>query len=304
MSDIKLFRTSGNKVQELKGTAMALERPLQQLIERNLEAMFGIRFVASEHYTGKVHNGYIDSLGLDENGFPVIIEYKRSVNENVINQGLFYLDWLMDHQADFKLMVLEKFGKQVADAIDFRGPRLICIAGDFTRYDGHAVKQMNRNIELIRYKKFEPDLLLLESLNVAEAKLNAQDQSGTGAKKTSKARTFTENLTVLDPKTRALYQQVRDFLTSLGDDVQVKTLEQYEAYKRLKNFACITFTPTEKLIKIYVNIDPKEAELVKDMVMDVSNIGHWGTGHLLLKVRDAFDLQALKKYLIQSYEQN
>lgn len=47
-------------------------------------------------------------LGLDENNCPVILEYKRSVGENVINQGLFYLDWLMDHQAEFKLLVMDK----------------------------------------------------------------------------------------------------------------------------------------------------------------------------------------------------
>jgi RecB family endonuclease NucS len=47
--------------------------------------------------TGKTHRGRIDSLGLDENGCPVIIESKRKLNENVINQGLFYLDWLLDH---------------------------------------------------------------------------------------------------------------------------------------------------------------------------------------------------------------
>ena len=30
------------------------------------------------------------SLGLDENGYHVVIEYKCVVNENVINQGLLY----------------------------------------------------------------------------------------------------------------------------------------------------------------------------------------------------------------------
>jgi RecB family endonuclease NucS len=56
-----------------------------------------VRFLASEHATGRVHGGRIDTLGLDENHAPVIIEYKRAINENVINQGLFYLDWLLDH---------------------------------------------------------------------------------------------------------------------------------------------------------------------------------------------------------------
>ena len=42
---------------------------------------------------------------------------------------------------------------------------LLCIAADFTRYDEHAVAQINRNIELIRYKLFGTDLLLLELVN-------------------------------------------------------------------------------------------------------------------------------------------
>jgi RecB family endonuclease NucS len=53
---------------------------------------------ATEYETGKAHRGRIDSLGLDENGSPVIFEYKRTSNEDVINQGLFYLDWLMNHK--------------------------------------------------------------------------------------------------------------------------------------------------------------------------------------------------------------
>ena len=79
---------------------MQVEKSLQVLFEANLEALLGIRFLGTEHSTGPVHGGRIDTLGLDEDNSPVIIEYKRSVNENVINQGLFYLDWLLDGQAD------------------------------------------------------------------------------------------------------------------------------------------------------------------------------------------------------------
>jgi len=99
MSDIKLFRITKGQATELQGAASDLERPMQNLIEANLDTFLGIRFLASEYSTGKTHGGRIDSLGLDENHCPVIIEYKRSVGENVINQGLYYLDWLMDHQA-------------------------------------------------------------------------------------------------------------------------------------------------------------------------------------------------------------
>lgn len=135
MSDIKLFRLQAGQATELQGDASDLEKPLQTLIEKNLDTLLRIRFLASEYATGKTHGGRIDSLGLDENDCPVILEYKRSVGENVINQGLFYLDWLMDHQAEFKLLVMETLGKTAADQIDWSAPRLVCIAADFTKPD-------------------------------------------------------------------------------------------------------------------------------------------------------------------------
>ena len=100
-----------------------------------------------------MHGGRIDTLGLDEDSCPVIIEYKRAINENVINQGLYYLDWLMDHRKEFQWLVLEQLGEDAAKAVDWSAPRLLCIAGDFTRYDEHAVKQINRNIELLRSRR-------------------------------------------------------------------------------------------------------------------------------------------------------
>lgn len=114
---------------------------MQTLIEGDLEAILGVRFLATEHVAGKTHGGRIDTLGIDENGCPVIIEYKRAINENVINQGLFYLDWLLDHRAEFELLVLKELGQRASDGIDWSGPRLLCIASDFTRYDVHAVQQ-------------------------------------------------------------------------------------------------------------------------------------------------------------------
>jgi hypothetical protein len=165
MSDIKLFTLDNQNITELSGKTAALEKELQALIERHMNVFLGVRFLATEYNTGKTHKGRIDSLGIDENSCPVIIEYKRNSNENVINQGLFYLDWLLDHQAEFKWLVMEKLGKEQAEAIEWSGTRLICIAADFNRYDEHAVQQINRNVELMRYRYFGQELLLLELIN-------------------------------------------------------------------------------------------------------------------------------------------
>lgn len=159
MSDIKLFHIAKNKITELEGKSVSVEKSLQTLIESHLEDFLGIKFLSSEYSTGVKHGGRIDTLGIDENNCPVIIEYKRATNENVMNQGLYYLDWLLDHKAEFQLLVMNKFDKKTSESIEWENARLICIAGDYTKYDSYAVQQINRNIELIRYKKFE-DLLL------------------------------------------------------------------------------------------------------------------------------------------------
>ena len=87
MSDIKLFRLGNQGVQALAGRSVRLEKELQAQVEAYMEVLLGVRCLASEYSTGKTHKGRIDSLGLDENGCPVIVEYKRHSNENVINQG-------------------------------------------------------------------------------------------------------------------------------------------------------------------------------------------------------------------------
>jgi hypothetical protein len=70
LSDLKLFRITKGSAQELKRTSMLLEVSLQRLIEGNMEALFGVRFLATEYSTGAKHIGRIDSLGLDETGSP------------------------------------------------------------------------------------------------------------------------------------------------------------------------------------------------------------------------------------------
>ena len=278
MSDIKLFRIAGATAKEIHGAASNLEKPLQTLIEANLETLLGIRFLATEHSTGKAHRGRIDTLGLDENQCPVIIEYKRTIQQNIINQGLSYLNWLMDHQGEFKLLVLDRFGKTPANNIDWTSPRLICIAADFTKFDSDAVEQMNRSIELVRYRQFGEDLLLLELVNAVVADTPGGKKSK-NAKNTAPDRSVAEWLTELTPTVREILDALERYTISLGDDVQRKDLKLYVAFKRLRNFATVCFQKNN--LVVYLHIDPDRISMVDGFSRDVRKIGHWGTGTTL-----------------------
>lgn len=303
MSDIKIFRITANAAFELHGQSVALEKSLQTLIERNLETFLGIRFVGSEYSTGKTHKGRIDTLGLDENCRPVIIEYKRSLNENVINQGLYYLDWLMDHKAEFILKVIELFGKGEADLIEWSNPRLICIAGDFTKYDEYAVQQINRNIELIRYRKFDDELLLFELVNATTAHFDVDVAKTVKTPKSQQAHKLVgENLENASVELRDLFASLKAFLVALGDDVQIVTNKYYYAFKRIKNFACIELYPTINKILVYVKVDPTTVELREGFTRDVRKIGHYGTGELEISLSDERDLENAKALILKSYE--
>ena len=291
MSDIKIFKIQDNIVNEIKGTSVALEKSLQDIMEKNLEEILGIRFLATEYTTGKTHGGRIDSLGIDENGCPVIIEYKRAMNENVINQGLFYLDWLMDHQAEFKLLVLEKLGEK--EEIDWSAPRLLCIAGDFTKYDEHAVQQINRNIELIRYRKFGDDLLLLDLVNASSA------QNGPSIRG---VKTVSDHLAQAEKDQKDLFEALKDFLIALGDDVQMKTLKHYFAFKRIKNFAVVEIHTQTKQILVYVKVDPDSINLEKGFTRDMKNIWHFGSGDLEITISSDADFEKANDLFIKSYE--
>jgi predicted transport protein len=305
MSDIKLFRIGSGKVDELTGTTDTIEKSVQILFEKNLEALLGVRFLATEFITS--NGGRIDTLGLDENGCPVILEYKRASNENVINQGLFYLDWLMDHRKDFQWLVLEKLGKEDADSVDWSAPRLICIAGDFNRYDDHSVRQIQRNIELFRYRRFGADLLMLDLVATTSMKappavaIGPPGGEGSGVAP-GKYKTISAVIEDLDEAMIDRFEALRAFIKALGDDVQETTLRFYIAFKRIKNFACVEFWPTTAKILLFVKVDPASVMLEPGFTRDVSKVGHFGTGDLEITLNKSQDLELAMPLIKRSYD--
>lgn len=300
MADLKLFRVTGGVATELHSATVALERSLQQLIERNMEEMFATRFLASEFSTGSRHGGRIDSLGIDENNSPVIFEYKRATNENVINQGLFYLNWLLDHKAEFTLLVMETLGREVANAIDWRAPRLVCVASGYTRYDEHAVEQINRSIDLVTYRDFGGELFALELVHASRVEPQSSNDAPDVAR--GHGRTVTELLGQASPELTALFEQLDAYLIALGDDVSKKATKQYFAYRRLKNFACVEVHPQSRNLLVYLKVNPDEVELEEGFSRDVRRIGHFGTGELELRISTQRHLDRSQALLQASYD--
>lgn len=154
------------------------------------------------------------------------------MDSDVINQGLFYLSWLMDHRAEFQYLVRDRLGATAAAQVLWNSPRLICIAGDFTRYDVHAVREYRRSIDLVRYRYFGSEHIGLETV-----------ASVTGRSAT--ARWPCWRAAGIPPARQRggamaeLAEAVDEVLLGVGDGVTRVQRKQYAAYQRLRNFACV-----------------------------------------------------------------
>ena len=300
MADIKLFDISST-VQELPSKQAALEKDLQKLLEENMFTFFGVTFLKSEY---KTTNGRMDSIGIDENNCPVIFEYKRSINENVINQGLFYLDWLLDHKADFKLLVMDILGKEKAANIDWSMPCVICIANNFTKFDEHAVNQMQRNIKLVRYRKFGDNLIAFEHLNAPQVQpiTYEEPQIKPSSKSGWKDKDFKQYFAEAGEKNQNIFYSIRDYILSLGDDIAENQLKLYVAFKKAKNFVCVEVYQSQ--ILCHLKLNPDTVDLVPGFIEDVRTKGHWGTGDLRLIIKSIEDFEKAQHLIARAYSEN
>lgn len=300
MADIKLFSIKG-QIEELQSKEVTLEKELQKLLEENMNTFFGVTFLKSEY---RITNGRMDSIGIDENNCPVIFEYKRSMNENVINQGLFYLDWLLDHKADFKLLVMDVLGNEKADAIDWSMPCVICVANDFTKFDEHAVNQMQRNIKLVKYKKFGDNLISLEFLNAPQVQpITFDDNSIKSTRKSNwKDKDFKQYFAEAGEKNQNLFYSVRDYVLSLGDDISENQLKLYVAFKKVRNIVCVEVY--QSCVLLHLRLNPDTVDLISGFTENVRNKGHWGTGDLEIHIKSIDDFEKAKLLIDRAYNEN
>ncbi|MEU3403627.1 DUF5655 domain-containing protein [Streptomyces sp. NPDC006670] len=292
MSTLRLFSTKGG-VTEVAPRLADEEAEVQALVEGAMEAMLGVRFLASEYSTGPVHGGRIDSLGLDENGSPVIVEYKRATDPGVLSQGLFYMAWLVDHRQEFHALVRERLGSAAAAHVMWKAPRLICVAGDYTRYDLHAVREHRRSIDLVRYRLYGKGLIALETVASVAAQTKAalrmrRGITGGAASRPNSAGGMVELAAAVD-----------EALLALGADVTKVERKQYDAYQRLRNFACVT-SRQDKLL-VYLKAAPEAVDLVPGFTRDVRGLGHHGTGDLEVQLRSERDVDRAMELFRLSY---
>ncbi len=231
-----IFKIKSKKAEKIKPTKFSgtnKEKQLQSLIEKNLDVIFEMRFIDTEVPT--THGGKMDTLAIDGNNRPVIIEYKADKSSTVLLQGLFYMDWLVDNKAEFEKLVKLKLRKAIT--INWKsGIRLILIAKSFTIWDKFAVNRIKEEVELYEYTLYENNELKIEKTTLPK------DFKG-------KTRTSITTLTeysvedhmkiIRNESVKKIVEELREKINLISEDIEERATKDRIIYKSTVNFAAL-----------------------------------------------------------------
>jgi len=146
----------------------------------------------------------------------------------------------------------------------------------------------------VRYRDFDGQLSAFELATTTVGQVEAatlRDSNGQRIAKGSGPKTVTELLDQSSEDLKDLFSELQAYCNGLGDDDTSKTLKNYFAFRRLKNFACIEIHPQNRTMVVYLKVNPGEVEPEEGFSRDVRSIGHFGTGDLELTIRDRTDFE-------------
>src|SRR6478736_1609247 len=262
-----------DKLREISENSFKKEKEIQQICEKNLKEILGLRFISSEF---NISNFRIDTLAYDEqtNSF-VIIEYKNTKSFSVIDQGYAYLSLMLNNKADFILEYNENNEKNLKRSdVDWSQSKIIFISPRFTTYQKESINTISKQSETIE-------------------------------KVSKEIRVFTEedHLANRPYDIVELYQLLKESILNVGDNISIKPTKLYIAFtKDQRNIADIHLL--KKGLKLWINLKSDELNDPAGVARNVENIGHWGNGDYEIQITEEENIEYIMTLVKQSYEKN
>lgn len=295
-----IYKKYDGKYKKLKTVPLPKEKALQEIVECNLQEMLDMYFLETEYPT--TFGGRIDTLAVDYSGAPVIIEYKLSKNENVINQALSYLKWLKAQKIDFfEMLVQKKLGKEIADKIkiDWKNPRVICIAESYSKFDIDTVEVVPLRIELLLYRHYENDIFFLEPVNVSDTKPQPSTVPSASPSVVSEEATVDALIAKAkpSPEITALFTELQQRICALDESIKEKATSLYVGYRVTKTF--VELHLGKQQLKIYMR--PIDYTDPRNMVEKISEGYQWTLDRRVYLKKES-DIDYVMELIEQSYK--
>lgn len=296
----------GQRLKSVKPEDFAIERVMQNIVQDNLDQLFGDAFLAAEFTVG---NYRLDTVAFDaELKAFVILEYKNMTRSSVIDQGYSYLNTLMNHKADFILLYNHFYDLNKAeDYFDWSQTKVIFMAKGFTQYQKDAVNNPKLPIELYEINKYANDFVTVNKIEKSNFSQTAHTQvvvsnAKDGDKATSTLTPYTEEdqLSNGSEEVQKLYQKIKESILDWDNAIEVKPLKKYIGF-RIRKHSFTDMHVQKKQLKIYINCSKGELTDPLNLTRDVSQIGHWGNGDYEASIRDDAKLEYLLSLIKQAW---
>jgi len=294
-----LFKVENGRVKQLELTAFRSESELQDLVERNIEEIFGLKFVETEY---DIPPFRMDTIAFDEeNRSFVIIEYKESEHFSVVDQGVAYLNSLLAHKGEFRLLLERRFDKKMEN-IDWSQSKVIFVARSFNVYQLGAIAG-SLPIELWRYSVFEGRIISLEQLTPPISSLPASSLKGkisSRIEREIKVYTLEDHLLRRNATIKEIFQKLSEEILDMNDQIREKAKKKYVAYELGRNFAELVIQANA--IWVYLDVSISRLNDPNKIAEDCTHVGHWGTGDTRFKIKSLSEVPYAVNLIKQAYE--
>ena len=293
------------QLEYIKEKPFKLEKDLQVLTENNLKNIFGLEFVKSEFALQKFR---IDTLAYDKeaNAF-VIIEYKRSKNFSVIDQGYAYLSLMLNNKSDFILEFNENLNNTLKrNDVDWSQSRVLFVSPNFTNYQREAINFKDLPIELWEIKRYENQTVSYEQIIKSDSQesintISKSNKTIRSVAKEIKVYTEQEHFQNVSDEIKELYEKVKSAILDL-DNIEIKPKKKYIAFVCGKNI--VDIHPQQKALKMWLNMSIGELDDPKQLTRDVSKTGHWGNGDYEIRISSDENLAYILSLIKHSRNKN
>jgi predicted transport protein len=299
---MNLYQSKNKNLNILKEKPFKLEREIQSLFEENLSELMGLEIVKSEF---TIKGKRIDTLGYDPQSKAfVIIEYKRDKNVSVVDQGFTYLSLMLENKADFVLSYNETLNKTIhSSSIDWSQTRVAFVSPSFTENQRLATNFKDIAIELWEIKRYENDLISINPIKKtksAESIKPLTKQNSVIKSVTDEIKVYTEedHLNSSSEEIIELYENFKNAILNLTDDIEIDPKKLYIAFKKNKNITDIVIL--KKGIKIFINLKKGQLDDPKNLMKDISEKGHWGNGDYETVVSNTNNLEYIMSLVKQA----
>jgi len=287
---------TGKIIEEEQFKSKAPERELQKYVEKHLNLFFQSYLLKSFY---KIPGGEIDTLAITEEGKPCIIEYKHKNDEKIINQIVFYYDWLQERSTKYEFERIVKENKNTSDLeVDWSEVRLITIAKKYSKWDISLIKHLDTNIECYSYSYHKDELdIHLDPIINQYKKRNTSSTASTSGRE-SKTYTLDDHREKASKEFKPFFDKFRNEVLNLGENIEEGFVPEYIKY--VVNTTFLAVHVRKNWLILQLRVDEKSFNDPTNLSKNISQRG-WSVTREV-KYDKNTDIKKIINLIQQAYE--